>query len=111
MDRLLQYERHLTSGDEIRLIQLYPGHEGSPLKARIQYRHLSENPDYQALSYTWGSPFNQDHPSWNRYQVPATQHDLYMNNGVIKVTESLHSALLRLRQPVKALIFWVDAIC
>jgi Heterokaryon incompatibility protein (HET) len=111
MDRPLQYERHLTSGDEIRLIQLHPGHEGSPLKARIQYRHLSENPDYQALSYTWGSPFNQDHPSWNRYQVPATQHDLYMNNGVIKVTESLHSALLRLRQPVKALIFWVDAIC
>lgn len=111
MDRLLQYERHLTTGDEIRLIQLDPGHRGSPLKATIQYRHLSENPDYQALSYTWGSPFNRDHPSWNRYQVPTTQQNLYMNDGVIEVTESLHSALLRLRQPVKALIFWVDAIC
>jgi hypothetical protein len=111
MDRPLQYERHLTNGDEIRLIQLDPGHGGSPLKTTIQYRHLSNNPDYQALSYTWGSPFNRDHPSWNQYQVSTAQHDLYIDDRIIKVTESLHSALLRLRQPVKALVFWVDAIC
>lgn len=111
MEPTVQYERHLTSGDEIRLIQLDPGHRGSPLKTTIQYHHLSENPGYQALSYTWGSPFNRDHPSWNPDQAPTTQHDLYMDDGVIKVTQSLHSALLRLRQPIKPLVFWVDAIC
>ena len=111
MDRPLQYERHLTSGDEIRLIQLYPGQESSPLKISIQYCHLSECPDYQALSYTWGSSFNVDHPSWNRYQVPTTQHELCIDNDITMITGSLHSALLRLRQPAKALVFWVDAIC
>ena len=103
--------RHLTSGDEIRLIQLDAGDEGSPLRANIQYHHLSENPDYQALSYTWGSSFNQDHPSWNLHQVPTIQRYLFMSDGIIKLTESLYSALLRLRQPAKALIIWADAIC
>jgi len=111
MDRRLQYERHLTSGDEIRLLELHPGHVDSPLKASIQYHRLSEYPDYQALSYTWGSSFNQDHPSWNRYQVPTTQHDLYIDTGVMKITESLQSALLRLRQSANARVFWVDSIC
>ena len=111
MDRPLQYERHLINGDEIRLLQLDPGRRGSPLIATIQFRHLSDNTDYQALSYTWGSPFDRDHPSWNRYQVPIPQHNLYTNDGVVKVTNSLHTGLQQLRHPVKALNFWIDVIC
>jgi hypothetical protein len=105
------YQRHLTSGDEIRLIEIQPGQKNDPLKASIQYRRLCGDPSYKALSYTWGSPFNTDHPSWDQHQESDRTYDLHLGAGTVQITERLRDALIRVRKTNKALVLWIDAVC
>ena len=105
-----QYDRHLVSGDEIRVLCLFPGDAGVPLKATIEYCKLGTKLDYQALSYTWESPLNRDNPS-RGYQEPRRVHDLWINDFLLKITPNLDSALRHLRHPQNALTFWIDAVC
>ena len=111
MSALFQYERHLTQGDEIRLIELQPGQRNDSLRATIRYRSLGEKPFYQGLSYTWGSPFNTDHPSWDQYKGLDTKWDFYLDGVRIEITDSLHSALIRVRKVDDYIHLWVDAVC
>ena len=105
------YDRHLTSGDEIRLIRLLPGHRKDPIKCDLLYCSLAEKKTYEALSYTWGSAFNDDHPSFSFQRREAeTLYDLHIEDAVIKITSSLHHALLRMRKAGEARLIWADAI-
>jgi hypothetical protein len=113
MNTTLIYQRHLIDGDEIRVIEIQPGQRGDPLKATTQYHRLRDDPLYKALSYTWESAFNTDPLFWDRFQGPNRKDDLLLDldSRSVKITDNLHSALIRLRKPDKALILWVDAIC
>jgi Heterokaryon incompatibility protein (HET) len=59
---------------------------------------LDEAPEFQALSYVWGSP---DDPV-----------DIVCENKVVSVTQNLHRALLRLRHACYLIRrVWIDALC
>lgn len=135
MVQSFKYNRHLVGGNEIRVLWLFPGNAASPLKATIQYYTLGTNPEYQALSYTWENPFNQN-PSglgmrlpddqalsstwespFNRddpsrgYKEPKREQSLWINDCVLKITQNLYSALQHLRHPQDTLTLWIDAVC
>jgi hypothetical protein len=58
---------------------------------------LSDEPDYEALSYTWGDSSDK---------CPS-----YCEGQTLKVTRNLHSALRHLRHDTAERILWVDAVC
>ncbi|KAH9233960.1 hypothetical protein K456DRAFT_1772342 [Colletotrichum gloeosporioides 23] len=86
--RLLRLSPHEDDDAPIQC-QLF---EYSLAKARRKGTHL-----YEALSYCWGSP--------------TQSQTVFTNEGSLQVTENLHAALLRLRDPALERIIWADAIC
>lgn len=63
---------------------------------------LSEKPEYQALSYTWGPPFEGQ---------TLEDEKITINDQVLLVTGNLSNALKRLREAGMANRLWIDAIC
>jgi hypothetical protein len=93
----LQYHLSpLTDSDEIRLLYLAP----SSLNERIQcvtfHANLSSKPEYEALSYEWGS---------------KEMKIITLNGEDYSVRTNLFDALLRLRLERAERILWIDAIC
>lgn len=90
----------LLHHDSIRLLKLLPASydvNGSGLSCCLEDYRLSENPSYEALSYTWGPPV-----------FPELLHT---HNGILKITENLALALSRLRFNDRVRYLWVDAVC
>ncbi|KAL6708188.1 hypothetical protein ACN47E_003372 [Coniothyrium glycines] len=83
----------------IRLLEILPS-EGStqlPLQCQLRQYDLDTVPKYEALSYCWGD---------------ATERcNLSCNGRSVSVTESLYSALLRLRREDQSRVIWADALC
>lgn len=72
------------NGEEIRLIELYPGNWNDPITCQLHYVPLDESPDFVALSYAWG----------DKSTLPE---DISVNGRPRQVTQSLFTALRRLR--------------
>jgi hypothetical protein len=89
--------RQLEDRNSIRLLHLEPARRGDPIKGRIFHTSFSTKPEYEALSYTWGSP--------------AMHHKLLTDDGFVPITASLQSALTRLRFRDRTRVLWVDALC
>ena len=93
---------HLSKADNIRLLHLLPSHDESdrinchlveyPLLQSTQRMHL-----YEALSYSWGSS-------------PSCRN-IFIDGCALGVTETLHEALMCLRDSVVIRVLWVDALC
>ena len=78
----------------------------------LSCHHLDDKATYEALSYTWGSSFNNDnHQSWSQAQAVPRDVDILLDVQLMKVTSSLHDALRRLQKPTGTRLIWVDAIC
>lgn len=89
----------LKYSDSFRVIELLPGEDTAPLQCRLVEVRRSSNPDFQALSYTWGV-------------VDYTQQIHEMNtNTSFAITENLWDALRALRHPDKTRTIFIDAIC
>jgi len=58
---------------------------------------LDENPEYEALSYTWGNA--------------TSQSKMRMNGKIVSVTQNLANALSDIRSSDSSRILWVDALC
>jgi hypothetical protein len=86
----------LVGKDEIRLLHLKHGETGG-LKGQLLDVRLADNPTYEALSYAWGPP---DKP-----------YEITLPNGILRITKSLFTALLRLRRRGKARLLWIDQLC
>ncbi|PVI03953.1 HET-domain-containing protein [Periconia macrospinosa] len=86
--------------NEIRLLSLLPASDAAsttPIKCDIIIAALSDNPDYEALSYVWGSePRNQS---------------IQLAGCDVSISPTLHSALLRLRLPDRTRTLWIDQLC
>lgn len=96
----------------LRLITLLPGSGNDPIRLLISHHPFTETlrPEYEALSYVWGTFENAgsietrqessdeskiDHPQWHKSTV----------------TRNLEVALRNLRIPRETRQLWVDAIC
>jgi hypothetical protein len=91
----------LETGTSIRLIDLLPGAEDDPLACHIRHVDLSDQPDYEAISYVWGSEVDK----------PL----ILCDDGTtgVRITQNLVHALRRFRPlpPTKSRTLWTDSIC
>ncbi|RYP77989.1 hypothetical protein DL771_000848 [Monosporascus sp. 5C6A] len=95
------WSRHydaLPQADSLRLLNLLPGKGASKIACTLTTAGLSDNPTYEALSYTWGNP-----------KFPW--HSISLNGKDFSVRDNLFWALLYLRHPTEERTLWVDAIC
>lgn len=76
-----QYQQ-LQPGD-IRILQIYPGRLDHPLHGSLRTFTIGEEPSYTAISYAWGEE--------------VFPYKLYLSEGYLEITESLHGALRSLR--------------
>lgn len=82
---------------EIRVLRLAPGSRDETPKATLKCVSLDDNPEYNVLSYAWGS--NSD------LVAIEVQGEEFL------VTRNLYQCLVNLRHETEALSIWVDAIC
>lgn len=85
---------------DIRLLVLHPGNSNDPLEGHIEtttFGGTSPVREYQALSYTWGSP--------------ESPHAMKLDEKDFRIRTNLHWALRRLRDRLLPLVLWIDAIC
>ncbi|KAH9207768.1 heterokaryon incompatibility protein-domain-containing protein, partial [Leptodontidium sp. 2 PMI_412] len=87
----------LASENEIRLLCLLSGVGEDPIECTLQHANLEHNPNYEALSYVWGSP--------------TSSESIEISGKEYFIRENLSSALQHLRHPQNARLFWIDALC
>lgn len=82
---------------EIRILRWLPPNDNDDDEVRCELVHqsLDQNPDYDALSYTWGDP------------EPAQL--IYVAGAPVSITPNLYGALRQLRHANRNL--WVDSLC
>lgn len=85
--------------NEIRIIYLDTGEETAPLSLTLVHVSLENPPEYEALSYCWGSS-EQDK------QVECRDQS---SDGILRITNSLERAIISLRSSSRRL--WIDQIC
>ncbi|KAF4334894.1 heterokaryon incompatibility 6 OR allele [Fusarium beomiforme] len=83
--------------ESFRIFTLKPGSKSDDLLGSLQTYPLGAAPEYEALSYVWGSP--------------DRRKSMVCNGEVFKITESLDVALRRLRLTSKPRNLWIDQIC
>jgi hypothetical protein len=86
----------LADLNEIRLLDLQPRRSGGGIKCTMRHVRLSEEPQYEALSYMWG---------------PKNYRKIEVNGAVFAVRQNLQNALLELRLEKNTRTLWIDAIC
>lgn len=96
-DTDFKYRKINVEKNEIRLLRLLPGAEGSMVKCELFHNSLDDSRNYTALSYTWGIQEHTRLIKVDKYEFP--------------VTDNLEYALQRLRSRDHTVILWVDAIC
>ncbi|OTA54494.1 HET-domain-containing protein [Hypoxylon sp. EC38] len=82
---------------EIRLLKILPGQGSEPIHVELFTTGLENQPEYIALSYAWC----------------ANGSDVIIHFGQqnISVTETLHHAILQIRDTQDTTVIWIDAIC
>ncbi|KAK6854169.1 hypothetical protein PG995_009262 [Apiospora arundinis] len=108
---VLKYFKYspLPSTGYVRLVTLLQG-SGMPIRCRLEEHSVTELPQYDALSYTWGfqkCPHDGSSPRGTRYII--------LNDLMFRVQDNLFSALMELRNGGRhgdqGLPIWIDAIC
>ncbi|KAF2107991.1 heterokaryon incompatibility protein-domain-containing protein, partial [Lophiotrema nucula] len=96
----LKYHHPRLSGSKsIRILELYPAELGSgePLRGRLIDVSLNQQPEYEALSYAWGSTDRVE--------------ELHCGSKIIRITRNCWQALRRLRLERRVRYLWIDSIC
>ncbi|KAI3339729.1 heterokaryon incompatibility protein-domain-containing protein [Ustulina deusta] len=86
-----------SSRQEIRTITLIPGNAPEPVKCELNTVSLLDNPNIEALSYSWGNP--------------RPTRKIFINGQRRAVGENLESALAHLRYSDRPRTLWVDSVC
>ncbi|KAL7973274.1 heterokaryon incompatibility domain-containing protein [Trichoderma sp. SZMC 28014] len=92
------YEYNNLEDNHFRLLRIYPGAKNDQLQGLIFTWPLNKQIKYNALSYVWGK----------ESQLTLT---LFTVEGHIRVPQSTHEALKRVRREEDAITVWIDAIC
>ena len=102
-----------------RLIDLKPGKFEDRLECNIREVDLSEDPVYEALSYTWKETAYEraNYSTWTS-EVDETfktmlrlSHAIYCGDSFLQINVGLRDALRRLRDPLATKTLWVDQLC
>ncbi|EME86782.1 uncharacterized protein MYCFIDRAFT_131509, partial [Pseudocercospora fijiensis CIRAD86] len=83
----------------IRVLYLYPGTGADPLNCKLVHVDLSEKPQFEAVSYLWGSALDRSEIAIEGF----AKH--------LVITESGAQALRRLRHATEPRALWMDQIC
>ncbi|CZR68417.1 uncharacterized protein PAC_18316 [Phialocephala subalpina] len=96
---LFRYECLNTEKAQIRFVYIDPAKRASdPLRCQLKTVDMSSNPQYIAISYTWGGT-NRSRP-------------LILNGKLMHITVSLEQALYHFRSLfLSDTPFWIDALC
>jgi hypothetical protein len=81
-------------------VVIEPGEESDPLRCTLDLSDL-RHANYHAVSYTWATEDADDTKS----------QAVYVDGGLLYVTENCDAALRRLRRLGPHSRFWIDAIC
>jgi len=87
--------------DSIRLLAIYPGEFASPIQISLVEVRSRENPQYEALSYTWAT---EDGDCSRSSQIRCD------DGKILLVTKNCELALRYLRKQDLPRTLWVDAI-
>jgi hypothetical protein len=92
-----------TLGQEIRLLILLPGSLDDPIRCEIVHVNLEDDPEFDAVSYTWATEYGDDRLS----------RTVNISNGsyYLPVTINCEAALRQLRRPGSRRKLWIDALC
>ncbi|KAN0113300.1 HET domain containing protein [Hyaloscypha variabilis] len=97
---------------QIRVVDLHPPSgalvphqqvQQQDLRCSVRTINLDDDLKYTALSYTWGSP---DRPA----RLIVDTGGVNQGESAIKITKSLETALLQLRESTK-ITLWIDQLC
>src|SRR5205809_957967 len=91
-----QYEQ-LRGKHAIRVLELYPGAEDSPLDCHLRAHRHYRLTSYEAVSYCWGRDKREE--------------GLTCDGKALKITKSLAEALRRFRSVRSPRVLWADAVC
>ena len=89
-------------GQEVRLILLAPGGAADPLCCEIVHVNLEDDPEYDAVSYTWAT---EDGNADMSKTIDC------FKGGYIPITTNCDAVLRQLRRPGTRRRLWIDAIC
>jgi hypothetical protein len=86
-----------TAHDSIRLLDILSGGKNEPLRCVLRSAQLTDNPEYDALSYTWGDR--------------AAEQEITVGSSKVLIQRTLASAMLHLRDRDNIRTLWADALC
>ncbi|EFQ30450.1 heterokaryon incompatibility protein [Colletotrichum graminicola] len=96
--------QHLPQG-YIRLLTLQPGDVSAELSCTLQSTPLESAPEYEAVSYAWGSEGFTDSLAVSSSPGPTT------SQAVVSITPNVTCLLKSLRRATEPRVLWIDAIC
>ena len=102
----------LINPTDIRLLYLHQGVGEDPICVDLATVNLDEDPDFEAISYTWGDSMPVKRITCHGRtdsSVCGIQHSQASEN--FNITTNLFEELQRLRFPDRRRILWADAIC
>src|SRR6266480_5083928 len=105
---LYHFESLHGAAKQIRLLTLIPAAFGSEVCIMLERIELggANPPDYEALSYVWGSTLAPD-----SVQILLSKKQGQDGARILNVTKNLSSALQHLRYETRPRVMWIDAIC
>ncbi|KAK2031669.1 hypothetical protein LX32DRAFT_680988 [Colletotrichum zoysiae] len=89
----------------IRLLTLHPGDASAELSCTLQSTPLESAPEYEAVSYAWGSEGFTDSLAVSSSPERTT------DEGVVSITPNVTCLLRSLRRAAEPRVLWIDAIC
>jgi hypothetical protein len=91
----------LSSRHEVRLLDLWPGRPEDPILCDIRHASLQDDPEYEALSYTWATQEGDG----------SLSQTITCCGQVLNVSRTCEAALRKLRRHGLKRTLWVDMIC
>ncbi|KAH3956865.1 hypothetical protein HBH64_240450 [Parastagonospora nodorum] len=88
----------LETIDSIRLMELLPGDQGTPLRCSLTQSRRTQSRQHEALSYVWG-----------KADFSCTLIEVATDTS-LSITESLHNMLQAVRLQEERRRLWVDAV-
>ncbi|KAL8336919.1 hypothetical protein RB601_008427 [Gaeumannomyces tritici] len=86
-----------SDGCSIRILTLEPGVGGEPLTGSLEFESLDARPEFEAISYVWGSG--------------TRSAQMRCDGRPLPMTSSIRDALRRMRHPDRPRRLWADQVC